>query len=177
MFEAIPDHTAQLSNLIADTPWQRHEVVLFGRRHLAPRLSCWMGDADARYRYSGTTFAPEPWTQPVQMLRNRVSELCESAFNSVLLNLYRDGQDSMGAHSDDETELGRNPVIASLSLGATRDFVLKHRRTGQRIVLPLPAGSLLVMAGTTQHHWLHSLPKRSRVFTPRLNLTFRQIFS
>ena len=166
--------------LRAEIPWTRHRLRIFGREVEAPRLSCWIGDPDARYRYSGTRFTPEPWPAALVPVREAVSEAAGVRFNSVLANLYRDGQDAMGWHSDDERELGPQPVIASLSLGATRRFVLKARVADAdgrfaRHVLELPHGSLLVMRGETQTRFRHALPRTARPVGPRINLTFRKI--
>ena len=172
--------TALMAALTADLPWTRHRLRIFGREVDAPRLSCWIGDPEAVYRYSGAHFAPEPWPAALLPVRGAVSEAAGIEFNSVLANLYRDGQDAMGWHSDDERELGPEPVIASLSLGATRRFVLKARaadtdRRFARHVLELPHGSLLVMRGDTQARFRHALPRTARPVGPRINLTFRRI--
>jgi alkylated DNA repair dioxygenase AlkB len=157
--------------------WETHRLRLFGREIDAPRLSCWIGDPDAAYRYSGTHFAPQPWPEALRPVRARLVAETGTEFNSVLANLYRDGNDAMGWHSDDERELGAEPVIASLTLGATRRFALKHRRDpAQRAALDLPHGSLLLMAGGTQRHYKHALPRTRKPVGPRLNLTFRKIF-
>jgi alkylated DNA repair dioxygenase AlkB len=166
--------------LRVDIPWTRHRLRIFGREVEAPRLSCWIGDPGAMYRYSGTRFTPEPWPAALAPARDAVSEAAGIRFNSVLANLYRDGQDAMGWHSDDERELGPEPVIASLSLGATRRFVLKARVADAegrfaRHVLELAHGSLLVMRGDTQTRFRHALPRTARPVGPRINLTFRQI--
>lgn len=156
--------------------WRQEEIVIFGERRRVPRLVAWHGDPAARYRYSGTDHDPEPWTQDLGRLRARVGELSGAVFNAVLLNLYRDGRDGMGWHADDEPELGREPVIASVSLGAKRRFCLRHRRRKDlKVDLELPHGSLLVMGGATQHHWVHALPKTRRPVGERINLTFRQV--
>jgi len=171
---------ALFSALANDVPWTRHRLRIFGREVDAPRLSCWIGDPGAAYRYSGTRFAPQPWPDALQPIRDRVSDLARVDFNSVLANLYRDGRDAMGWHSDDEPELGPQPVIASLSLGATRRFVLKARRPNgdgqlERRVIELPHGSLLLMRGDTQVRFRHALPRTARPVGPRINLTFRRI--
>ena len=170
---------AELTHAIA---WETHVIRIFGRQVPSPRLSCWIGDPGASYVYSGTRFDPHPWPAPLQALRNQVEQVCGGRFNSVLANLYRDGRDSMGWHSDDEPELGLIPLIASVSLGATRRFRLRRRRARGEPVQPrdthvivLEHGSLLRMAGTTQRHYRHELPKARAVTGPRLNLTFRQI--
>jgi len=164
--------------LHSEIPWERHRLRLFGREVDSPRLSCWIGDADAVYTYSGTRFTPHPWSPACAELREEISVLCGERYNSVLGNLYRDGRDSMGWHSDDEAELGPQPCIASLSLGATRRFRLRHRcDPAQRLELDLASGSLLLMSGATQRNYRHDLPKSARVIEPRINLTFRRIYA
>jgi alkylated DNA repair dioxygenase AlkB len=156
--------------------WETHRLRIFGREREAPRRSRWIGDPGARYVYSRTAFEPHPWPAALLPLRRRLEHEAESRFNSVLANLYRDGRDSMGWHSDDEPELGSEPVIASLSLGAARRFVLKQRGALQRrLALDLPHGSLLLMRGPTQRFWKHALPRTARAVGARINLTFRQI--
>ncbi len=154
--------------LLVQVAWETHRVRLFGREVDSPRLSCWMGDADAAYRYSGVRHAPRPWLLALDEARERLWRETGAEFNSVLLNRYRDGRDAMGWHGDDEAELGPAPVIASLSLGATRRFVLKHRRDH---------GSLLLMSGPTQRHYRHALPRTARPVGERINLTFRRILA
>jgi alkylated DNA repair dioxygenase AlkB len=158
-----------------EVPLAQESIVLFGRPVLQPRLSAWVGDAP--YTYSGKTFAPLPWTPALAALRARVEADAGHRMNSVLLNLYRDGRDSMGFHADDEPELGPRPIIASVSFGATRRFLLrpKRREAEQRHELALTHGSLLVMLGATQQNWVHGVPKTTRVSEARLNLTFRRI--
>jgi alkylated DNA repair dioxygenase AlkB len=174
-FLAAREADAALDQLRASIGWEQHRIRLFGREHPAPRLSCWIGDPGARYTYSRTRFEPRPWTPVLAGLRDRVAGACGARFNSVLANLYRDGADGMGWHADDEPELGPEPVIASLSLGAARRFLLRQRGGTQRLGLELPHGSLLVMAGATQARYQHALPKTRRPVTARLNLTFRWI--
>ena len=171
------DDASQLLDALRDgVGWQQEEIVIFGQRRRVPRLVAWHGDPGARYRYSGTDHDPEPWTPDLERLRARVHELSGFEFNAVLLNRYRDGRDGMGWHADDEPELGRNPAIASVSLGAPRRFCLRHRRNRDlKLDLELPHGSLLVMTGPTQHHWLHALPKTRRPVGERINLTFRRV--
>ncbi len=162
--------------LRAVTPWEQHRLHIYGRAVDSPRLSCWVGDPDAVYTYSRTRFEPRSWTPPLAELRRGLQELCAQPFNSVLCNLYRDGRDHMGWHSDDEPELGPAPVIASLSFGATRRFRLRHRRDkALGLELALTSGSLLLMAGATQRNYRHDLPRALRVHEPRINLTFRQV--
>lgn len=162
--------------LLRDIPWEVHRIRMFGRLVDSPRLSCWMGDPDARYRYSGADFLPHPWADVLMPVRDRLQEELCAPFNSVLLNRYRSGTDSMGWHSDDEAELGPQPVIASLSLGAARRFLLRCRdQHAAKAEFLLADGDLLVMAGRTQAHYQHALPKSTRVQAERINLTFRHI--
>ncbi|MBD7955287.1 alpha-ketoglutarate-dependent dioxygenase AlkB [Stenotrophomonas sp. Sa5BUN4] len=162
--------------LLRDIPWEVHRIRMFGRLVDSPRLSCWMGDADARYRYSGADFLPHPWADVLMPVRDRLQEELGTRLNSVLLNRYRSGTDSMGWHSDDEPELGPQPVIASLSLGAARRFLLRRRDDHAfKANYLLGHGDLLVMAGSTQAHYQHALPKSARVQVERINLTFRLI--
>ena len=165
-----------MQRLCAETPWEQPQVFLHGRYYPVPRLVAWFGDPEACYRYSGVTHQPVPWTPLLTLVRERVQEAVGQPFNGVLLNYYRDGQDSMGWHSDDEPELGVNPVVAALNLGGTRRFDLR-RKGASRIEhsLELASGSLLVMSGPTQHHWQHQVAKTRSVCAPRLNLTFRWI--
>ncbi|MDO5610689.1 MAG: alpha-ketoglutarate-dependent dioxygenase AlkB [Pseudomonadota bacterium] len=168
--------------LLRGVAWQVHRIQMFGRWLDAPRLSCWMGDADAHYRYSGSDFIPQPWQADVARLRDCLNRALAADFNSVLLNQYRDGCDSMGWHRDDEPELGPAPLIASLSLGATRRFVLKEGdgrrplgRDNPRHVFNLAAGDLLLMHGDSQCRYRHALPKTAKPVGARINLTFRRI--
>jgi alkylated DNA repair dioxygenase AlkB len=164
----------QLSEQIA---WRQEKIRLCGKEFNQPRLTAWYGDAGASYTYSNLTLQPLAWLAPLAEIRERCSEAARTQFNSVLLNLYRDGQDSMGWHQDNEPELGANPVIASVSFGATRQFQFRHkkRRDLNVVSLELTHGSLLLMKGTTQHHWRHQVPKSSKVAEARINLTFRVI--
>jgi len=155
--------------------WQEETIFIFGKWVKVPRLICWYGDSGACYQYSGVNHQPRPWNAVLQSVRVMVEQQCRSAFNSVLANLYRDGKDSMGCHADDEKELGPNPVIASLSLGDERLFKLHHKTHQETLDIKLGHGDLLVMAGSLQHHWIHSVPKTRKFKTPRINLTFRKI--
>lgn len=170
-------HVACLEWCGRDIAWQTHRLRLFGRWVDAPRRSAWIGDPGAVYRYSGQTFAPQPWPQALLPLRQRLRKELGIDFNAVLANLYRDGRDAMGWHSDDEPELGPEPVIASLSLGAARRFVLRRRDDhAVKQALVLEPGSLLVMRGVSQRDWQHALPRTAKPVGPRINLTFRRIF-
>lgn len=165
-----------LEQLIAQVQWSQPQLFIHGRWLPVPRLTAWYGEPQARYRYSGVNHEPLPWTPLLAAIRARLEQHCGSRFNAVLLNYYRDGQDSMGWHSDDEAELGVEPVIASLSLGGARRFDLRRQGT-TRIAhsLTLGHGSLLVMGGQTQHYWQHQIAKTRKPCAPRLNLTFRWI--
>jgi len=169
--------TEVLRMLIAEVPWQSQEVTMWGRKIPQPRLTAWHGDPGRIYAYSGIELHPSPWTPLLLDIKTRVEEAAGSAFNSVLLNYYRDHHDSIGFHSDDEPELGERPVIASLSLGEARTFILKHKRSREiePVRLRLASGSLLLMKGDTQHSWRHGIPKESRACGSRVNLTFRTI--
>lgn len=143
---------------------------------MTPRLCCWMGDAQAKYRYANTDFAPYPWHPALQPLQERLAALTATSFNSLLLNYYRHGQDSMAWHRDNEPELGRTPTIASLSLGASRRFLLRHRHQHwDKYVFSLGHGDVLVMAGATQTYFQHCVPKTARAIGGRINLTFRNV--
>ncbi len=156
--------------------WARKSIRLYGRTVPIPRLTAWYGDAGATYTYSGITETPLPWTSELLDIRSRVESVAAFEFNSVLLNYYRGGRDSMSWHSDDEPELGRNPVIASVSFGAERKFQFKHRSVPEmRAAVDLTHGSLLLMTGPTQHFWKHQLPKSARAEGSRINLTFRRV--
>ncbi|CAI3793407.1 alpha-ketoglutarate-dependent dioxygenase AlkB family protein [Rheinheimera sp. MM224] len=155
--------------------WQQPAIKIFGKAVLIPRQQVWMGDPHCSYKYSGVLFEPEPWHPLVRQLTDRVNQLCQTRFNSVLLNWYADGQQHMGWHSDDEAELGQDPQIASLSLGQPRFFDLKHKNLGTQLKLELGHGSLLLMAGQCQQHWQHRVPKMASAIEGRINLTFREI--
>ena len=174
-FDAV-EGTRLFERLRRDVDWSEEHIVLFGERRKVPRLIAWYGDPGASYVYSGVRHEPLAWIPALEEIRGRVARLTAHGFNSALANLYRDGSDGMGWHADDEAELGANPVIASVSLGATRRFRMRHRRRRDLTVdLDLGHGSLLVMAGATQHHWLHAVPKTRRAVGERINLTFRTI--
>lgn len=162
--------------LMAQVAWETHRIRMFGRMVDSPRLSCWIGDPGASYVYSRVRFEPRPWPQALAALRPRIDAAAGVAMNSVLANLYRDGRDAMGWHSDDEPELGPRPVIASLSLGGTRRFAFRHRQDpARKATIELPHGSLLLMAGDTQAEWKHALPRTAKPVPARINLTFRRI--
>jgi alkylated DNA repair dioxygenase AlkB len=167
-----------MERLASSLPLAQESIVLFGREVAMPRLTSWHGDPGCSYAYSGRLFHPAPWTAELSALRNRLILREGCAFNSVLVNHYRDGRDAMGEHADDEPELGpsRDDVrIASVSLGSPRRFVLRHRRTRALFPFQLGEGSVLVMGGTTQRHYRHHVPRTQRAVGPRMNLTFRVV--
>ena len=156
--------------------WKQEAIKLYGKEIALPRLTAWYGDPGATYAYSGLTVHPLPWTETLLTIKARVESVAGVTFNSVLLNRYRDGRDSVSWHADDEPELGPNPVIASVTFGAARAFQFKHKTLPEtRQSVTLTDGSLLLMAGATQHHWLHQIPKVKAALGERINLTFRLI--
>jgi alkylated DNA repair dioxygenase AlkB len=170
----LPVSNAEVfARLLAETAWRHETIVVYGKRHLQPRLTAWHGEAS--YTYSGLRLEALPMTPLLGQLRSAVEAATGHRYNSVLLNYYRDGADSMGMHSDDEPELGPHPAIASLSYGATRSFILRHKRSKRTLKLDLADGNLLLMAGSLQKNWLHGINKTAKPTGPRLNLTFRYI--
>ena len=159
-----------------EVPWRQDQITLYGKTHDVPRLNAWYGDPGRVYTWSGIRMEPTPWEGAVAQIKERVEQTVGQTFNSALLNLYRDGRDSVAWHADDEPELGPDPIIASVSLGATRTFRLRHR-DGEHdpVNLDLEGGSLLFMGGRTQRCWQHCIPRRKRVDGPRINLTFRRM--
>jgi len=171
-----PAATQLAASLHKDLAWEQPRIHLFGKWHTVPRLQVWMGNPGARYRYSGLQLEPEPWHPGVAELRRKVEAMCNTRFNSVLLNLYRDGSDAMGWHSDDEDELGPEPWIASYSLGCSRRFCLRSRDSlNRRHELQLAHDQLLLMSPGVQEGWQHALPRSRKVHGWRINLTFRQV--
>jgi alkylated DNA repair dioxygenase AlkB len=168
---------AVMNQIIAEVPWRAENIVVWGKTFPQPRLIAWYGDDGTTYTYSGISHDPLPWTPTLLDIKNRIEKMAATDFNSVLLNYYRNHRDSMGLHSDDEPELGRRPLIASLSLGEERTFILKHktRRDLKSVRLKLASGSMLLMKGATQHYWKHGIEKEKRLCGPRVNLTFRRI--
>ena len=173
-----PKEQSLLMNALQkEIPWKQEHIKLFGKTHPTPRLTAWHGDTHCVYKYSGVVNQPFPWTPSLLIIKTRIESLSNGAtFNCVLLNFYRDGSDKMGWHSDDEKELGPNPSIASVSFGATRRFDFKHKTEAHnKFSIHLESGSLLLMQGDMQHHWLHQIPAQKRIQEPRINLTFRYI--
>jgi len=175
-FYTSEEAAALMAALLAETPWRQERIRIAGEMRWQPRLTSWHGDIGADYAYSGIRLDPHPWTPTLSRMRRDIEVATGHAYNSVLLNLYRDGNDSVGWHADDEALLGPTPAIASLSLGQTRLFRLRHkRRLHAPVDIQLTDGSLLLMAGSTQRHWEHTVPKERGERGPRINLTFRLI--
>jgi alkylated DNA repair dioxygenase AlkB len=163
-------------SLLKNIAWKHEPIIMFGKAIMQPRLTAWCGDAGISYTYSGIRMQPQEWHDDLYFIKERVEDETGHTFNSALLNCYRDGNDSMGWHRDNERSLGINPVIASVSLGATRFFHLKHSTdSALKLKIPLGHGSLLLMKGATQHHWLHCIQKEPKVIGGRVNITFRTI--
>lgn len=166
------------SSLTSEIKWQQDTIRLFGKSMLLPRLTAWYGDKGKSYTYSGIEYHPEPWIPVLCEIKTSIEAVAKVRFNSVLLNFYRHGQDSMAWHSDDEPELGHNPIIGSVSFGETRRFSFKHKyQKNSKVDLDLSHGSFLLMGGEIQHYWLHRIAKTSKLVNPRINLTFRAIQS
>ncbi|UPK70496.1 alpha-ketoglutarate-dependent dioxygenase AlkB family protein [Chitinophaga filiformis] len=174
-FFSLQEATSYLQVLTERIPWQQERMKMYGKEVLFPRLMAWYGDAGSNYAFSGNTYTPQAWTEELLQIKERIEPEAGVRFNSVLLNRYRNGKDSMGWHADDEPELGLNPVIASVNLGASRRFMLRHPQAGLKYELDLQHGSLLIMKGALQHHWQHQVPKTTKVSGERINLTFRVI--
>lgn len=159
--------------LLREVPWKNDEAIIFGKHIVTKRKVAWFGDSDYKYAYSNTTKTALSWTRDLSELKTIVESLSNAKFNSCLLNLYHSGEEGMAWHSDDEKALGKNSAIASLSLGAERRFLFRHKKTKEQVSILLESGSLLLMREETQDKWLHSLPKAKKILTPRINLTFR----
>ena len=166
-----------MKHLTNDIKWKREKIRMWGREIVTKKRIDWYADEGKSYTYLGSTFHPDQWNELLLEIKKHVEQYIRFQFNSVLLNEYPNGKVGMGWHSDDERELGIDPIIASLSFGANRDFIFKHKtdKSFENIKIHLKSGSLLLMLGSTQHHWKHSLPKRLKVREPRINLTFRKI--
>lgn len=162
-------------DLIKNINWRQESMIMYGKKIPFPRLTSWYGDNDKPYSFSGITLNPNIWTNTLLEIKNKISIHTNAVFNSVLLNRYRNGNDSISWHTDAEKELGHNPIIASVNFGATRKFQLRHIKTGEKIEIELQNGSLLIMQGSLQHFWQHQVPKTSKPVSERINLTFRVI--
>ena len=155
--------------------WKHDSINLYGRNLPLPRITSWYGDHGKSYSYSGINSNPNEWNKGLSYIKQRIEEVAKVKFNSVLMNWYRDGEDYLNWHADDEKELGKNPTIGSVNFGATRDFVIRNNDKSLKITIPLNHGTLLIMKGELQHYWQHSVPKRKKVQDARINLTFRVI--
>ena len=169
------DSDLYLQKLKSNIDWKQESMNMYGKQVNFPRLTAWYGDNDKPYSFSGITLEPKTWTKELIEIKDKIEPLSKIVFNSVLLNLYRNGDDSISWHTDAEKELGTNPVIASVNFGATRKFQLRHINTKEKLVIELTHGSLLIMQGELQHFWQHQVPKTSKVVNERINLTFRVI--
>lgn len=165
------------SQLMKNIKWMETKITVYGKEHETPRLTAWYGEVGTTYTYSGLKMNPFPWTNDLLFIKEKTDKEAGVIFNSVLLNLYRTGKDSVGWHRDNEKEFGINPVIVSVSFGETRPFHLKHKfkKDLEKVIIPLTHGSLLIMKGKTQHYWEHQIPKTAKDISPRINLTFRII--
>ncbi len=155
--------------------WTQESMYIYGKKVLFPRLTAWYGDNGKSYSFSGITLKPHSWTAQLLKIKNKIEPISGSSFNSVLLNRYRNGNDSISWHADNEKELGTNPVISSVNFGAVRKFQLRHNQTKEKIEIELAHGSLLIMQGELQHFWQHQIPKTAKKTDERINLTFRAI--
>jgi len=172
-FDAATSNTL-FKSLLKTISWKQDMITVFGKKHLQPRLTALYGDHNKTYSYSGITMTPLPFTKELLFIKEKIEIESKAKFTTCLLNLYRDGQDSNGWHADDEKELGKNPIIASISFGAARWFHFKHKNDKTlKQKIALKHGSLLIMKGSTQEFWLHQIPKTKKISTPRINLTFR----
>ena len=174
-FFSKPESDQYFRELRQGINWKQETMNMYGKRINFPRLTAWYGDNDKPYSFSGITLSPEAWTDSLMEIKNKIEPKSDVIFNSVLLNLYRSGNDSISWHTDAEPELGRDPVIASVNFGETRNFQLRHIETKEKIEIELVHGSLLIMQGELQHFWQHQVPKTSRKVNERINLTFRVI--
>ena len=176
----FPKPTADrlLQELMEKIEWTQNKIRFYGKESLVPRLEAWYGDPGKSYAYSGIQMNPKPWTKELVEIKEAIEKEASVPFNSVLINYYRDGKDRVAWHSDDEKELGQNPIIGSVSLGAERKFKLRHKKykeNGLKTEIMLQHGSFLLMKGPTQHHWMHEIPRTAKPIGPRINLTFRII--
>jgi alkylated DNA repair dioxygenase AlkB len=174
-FYDLPECQRIYSRLLTEQHWPENQYSFGGRRFVLPRLQTWHADDGIVYSYSNNLLETRPWTVLLSNIKNRIETFLKLDFNAALVNFYRDGQDYVGWHADDETEMGERPYIASLSFGASRQFAFRRKAGGQQEQLLLHAGSLLVMQPDFQRHWLHSLPKDNLLSSGRINLTFRKV--
>lgn len=173
--KVIPNPDGYFEALLRTIDWKNDEVVIFGKRIVTKRETAWYGDKSFEYTYSKITKTALPWTSGLLELKKLCEQISGETYNSCLLNLYHDGSESMGWHSDDEPEIEKESAIASVSLGAERKFSFKHKKDNETVSLLLENGSLLVMKGKTQQNWRHAIPKSMKVTDARINLTFRKL--
>lgn len=174
-FLTTEESSLYFNSFLKEIEWKQESMNMYGKEINFPRLTAWYGENDKPYTFSGITLKPHHWTKSLLNIKSKIEPLAETSFNSVLLNLYRDGNDSISWHTDAEKELGTNPIIASVNFGATRKFQLRHKETKEKIELQLSHGSLLIMGGQLQHYWQHQVPKTKQAVKERINLTFRVI--
>lgn len=174
-FFSVLESDYYFKKLKENTHWRQESMHMYGKQVLFPRLTAWYGDNDKQYSFSGITLKPEEWNKELLDIKSKIEPVANTNFNSVLLNLYRNGNDSISWHTDAEEELGSNPIICSVNFGATRKFQLRHIETKEKIDINLTHGSLLIMLGELQHFWQHQVPKTNQKVTERINLTFRMI--
>ena len=177
-FFSKPTADRLLQELMEKIEWTQNKIRFYGKESLVPRLEAWYGDHGKSYAYSGIQMNPKPWTKELVEIKEAIEKEASVPFNSALINYYRDGKDRVAWHSDDEKELGQNPIIGSVSLGAERKFKLRHKKykeNGLKAEIMLQHGSFLLMKGPTQHHWMHEIPRTAKPIGPRINLTFRII--
>ena len=173
----LSNSEALFRQLIDKSDFRRERIKIFGKEILQPRLIAFYGDSGVGYTYSRKTLYALPWYSELKELKEKIEKDYSLQFNSALINYYRDGDDSMGLHADDEKELGKNPIIAGMNFGATRSIVFRRNAGTEKIKIELPNGSLLLMKGAIQHNWKHEVPKQKSVLQPRLNITFRNIIT
>jgi alkylated DNA repair dioxygenase AlkB len=173
----MPEESANFwfEKLTSTIAWEHDQAVVFGKHYITPRKVAWYAEIPMTYKYSGIVKSSLPFTDELKELKSIAEEICQSSFNSCLLNLYHNGSEGMAWHSDAEKELSKHAAIASLSFGAERTFAFKHKKMGEKINVMLQNGSLLVMKGATQDHWLHRLTTSKKIVSPRINLTFRKM--
>ena len=179
-FFSVEEADKYYQSLMEKVDWVQNKISMYGKENWVPRLEAWYGDKGMNYTYSGITQEPKPWLDELLEIKSAIEPMANTTFNSVLINYYRDGKDRVAWHSDDEKELGPNPIIGSVSLGAERKFKFRHKRfleNGHQIALDLEHGSLLLMKGDTQKHWKHEIPRTAVPIGGRINLTFRVIVS
>lgn len=177
-FFSCEKSSTYLNKLLKSIQWKQNTIKMYGKENPVPRLEAWYGDPGKSYSYSGIQMDPIPWNDELTEIKGKVESTSKTSFNSVLLNYYRDGQDRVAWHSDDEKELGNNPVIGSVSFGAERIFKLRHKKYKENNLkksILLKNGSFLLMKGATQHFWMHEIPRTAKSIGPRINLTFRVI--